>query len=282
MTLHRKSLLYVVLAALLWSASGIVIKTVDWSPLAIASVRGLFAAVTVAFLGRKSLSLRPPSPAQIGLSLLLSLLALATIFATKLTTAANAILLQYTAPVWVALLAPLFLGERTRLRDWLFIVLTFCGMALFFLDALSPEGMWGILAAAAGGAVYAGVILILRRMPDEQRVAGTVYANALLALLGVLVWRPPWPSAGDLLVLALAGIFQIGLPFYLFTLASRGVTALEMVLVTVLEPILNPLWVYLGVGELPGAWAVPGGILVLGTVSLWGVLKARNSSRRLP
>jgi drug/metabolite transporter (DMT)-like permease len=282
MTLHLRSLLYLALASVLWSASGIVIKTVDWTPLAIASVRGLFAAATVAFLGRKSLSPLPPSPAQIGLSLLLALLALATILATKLTTAANAVLLQYTAPVWVALLAPFFLGERTRPRDWLFIALTFCGMALFLLDALSPEGARGILVAAAGGVIYAGVILILRRMPDEQRVAGTVYANALLALLGVFAWRPPWPSAEDLLVLALAGIFQIGLAFYLFTLASRGVTALEMVLVTVLEPLLNPLWVYLGVGELPGAWTVPGGILVLAAVSLWGVLNARPSSRGRP
>jgi drug/metabolite transporter (DMT)-like permease len=123
---------------------------------------------------------------------------------------------------------------------------------------------------------YAGLAMFLRREPEERRAVSIIYGNLLLCLLGLLVWRPPWPSAPDLLLLALAGVIQLGLPYYLFTLASRGVTALEMVLVTALEPILNPLWVFLGLGERPALWSLVGGVVVLLSITLWSVLKARD------
>jgi drug/metabolite transporter (DMT)-like permease len=103
-----------------------------------------------------------------------------------------------------------------------------------------------------------------------------MYGNLLLAALGLFVWQPPWPGARDMLLLAFAGIFQMGLSYYLFCLSSRGVTALEMTLVPVLEPVLNPIWVYMGIGEKPGAWALVGGCVVLSGITAWSVLKSRK------
>jgi drug/metabolite transporter (DMT)-like permease len=276
MSLRVKSLCYLALAALLWSSSGITIKSVEWAPLPLAAARGLMGAVTLALLCRRHLAWRRPSRGQ-GLAMLFYLLlTISFVVSTKLTTAANAILLQYTAPVWVALFAPVFLKESTRRLDWLFIGLTFGGMAVFFMDSLSLEGVRGIFTAIVSGMAYAGLAMVLRREPEERKAVSIVYGNLLLCLLGLLVWRPPWPPLSDLLLLAVAGIFQLGLPYYLFTLASRGVTALEMVLVTALEPILNPLWVFLGLGERPAPWSLAGGAVVLLAVTLWSVLKARD------
>ncbi|MCL1916433.1 MAG: DMT family transporter [Desulfovibrionaceae bacterium] len=276
MTLRAKSLLLLALTATLWSSSGLIIKSVDWTPLGIASLRSFFAFFTLLVLNRKHLTPRLPSRPQLAGAVCLVLISISFVTSTKLTTAANAILLQYSAPVWVALAAPLLLREKTRAGDWLFIAMTFCGMGLFFMDALSMEGMTGNLVAIFSGLSYAGLSMALRREPDGEKGLSMLYGNLILAALGLAVWRAPWPPVEDLLLLALAGVFQFGLPYYLFSLASRGATALEMVLITALEPILNPIWVFIGVGERPGPYALLGGAVVLGSVTLWSVLKNRR------
>jgi len=276
---HRtKCLIFLVLTAILWSVAGVIIKSVDWNPVAIASVRGLAAALTIAFLARKSLDWTPPVRSQWVLAVCMAAISLCFVTATKLTTAANAILLQYTAPVWVALAAPLILRERTSGRDWFFIVIAFGGMALFFLDALSPEGFWGIMAGFMCGILFAGLAISLRYSKDHQRMKSIVLGNFLVASLGLIFCRPPWPSAAEMMLVILAGVFQIGLAYYLFTLASSGVSSLEMVLVTALEPVLNPIWVLIFINEKPGFWALIGGSIVLITITAWSVLKTLRPS----
>ncbi|MDR2504304.1 MAG: DMT family transporter [Deltaproteobacteria bacterium] len=277
LTPRARSLILLAAAAMLWSTSGLIIKSVDWTPLGMASMRSAFAIPILLFFNRGRL-VPPclPSPAQVVGALCLAMVSASFIAANKLTTAANAILLQYSAPVWVALAAPLFLRERTRAGDWFFISLTFGGMSLFFMDALSMEGLMGNLLAVVSGVFYAGLSMALRCESGDEKGMSMLYGNILLALTGAIFWRPPWPSAQDVLLLALAGFFQFGLPYYLFSLASRGATALEMVLLTTLEPVLNPIWVFVGLGETPGAHALLGGAVVLGSVILWSVLKSRR------
>jgi drug/metabolite transporter (DMT)-like permease len=274
MSARARSLLYLLGAALLWSTSGLVVKSVDWTPPAIAASRGLFTFFALLALNRGRL--RPPAGAQWLAAALFAIICLTFITATKLTTAANAIFLQYTAPAWVALLAPLLLREATRGRDWCFVALTFGGMALFFMDSLSTEGMLGILIAILGGIAFAGLTMVLRHTPGDEKLSGLIYGNLLLIGLGLFVWRPPWPGLADVLLLAFAGIFQMGLGYYLFSLASRQAAALDMVLITMIEPVLNPVWVFLGTGETPGAWAFAGGACVLVSITIWSVLKIRN------
>ncbi|MGL4208855.1 MAG: EamA family transporter, partial [Candidatus Adiutrix sp.] len=100
-----------------------------------------------------------------------------------------------------------------------------------------------------------------------------VYGNIMVFVLGLYFWQAPWPSPNEIGILIFAGVFQYGLSYYLYTLASRGVSSLELVLITVIEPVLNPIWVFLIVGEQPGAWALMGGFIVLLTITTWSVLK---------
>lgn len=279
MSQRARSLGYLALSALLWSGAGLLIKSVDWDALSIASTRSLFAALALLVLTvsrSRSLLPRLPTRPEAAAALFLALLSISFVAANKLTNAATAILLQYTAPVWVAMLAPLLLRERTNGLDWLFIALTFGGMGLFFLDSLSVRGLAGIGAAMFSGLCYAGLAIALRR---GGAGLGMLYGNILLCLSGLFVWGPPWPPARDIALLALAGVFMFALPYHLFSLAGRGASALEMVLVTSLEPVLNPIWVFLVLGERPGPWALIGGAAVFACITLWSALKALGSRR---
>ena len=276
---RRTCFLLLLLTAALWSTGGVIIKSVDWNPGAIAAARSLAAMLTIAFLARKEIDLAAPTRTERLGAVFLALLALLFVTATKLTTAANAILLQYTAPIWVAIAAPLVLRERTSGRDWLFIGLVLFGMTLFFKDSLSYEGLWGIAAAIGSSIFFGGLAVLLRVAKDGKPMKITIYGNMLLALTAVFFWRPPWPSAGEWGLMILAGMVQFGLPYYLYTLASKGVSSLEMVLVTTLEPILNPIWVFLLVGEKPGLWSLVGGGVVLITVTAWSIMKIPPSAR---
>ena len=249
------------------------VKSIDWNPMALSSSRSLVALLTILWLSRRNLDLRPPDKRQWLGAALLMVTSVTFVIATKLTTAANVILLQYTSPVWVAIFAPLLVRERTSGRDWLFIGIAFIGMALFFQDALSAEGIWGLVLAIVCGMAVAGLAIELRYNKHNQPMKLMIYGNILVVLVGLPFWGPPWPSAGDVGLIIVAGVFQYGLAYYLYTLASAGVTSLEMVLVTALEPILNPVWVFLVIGERPGPWALVGGAVVLITVTVWSVLK---------
>lgn len=281
MTHRTKCLMLLVLIALLWSTSGVIVKSIDWNPIAIASSRSLIAALTIFFLTRKRPGWGFPTKIQWLGSVLVALVALSFVSATKLTTAANAILLQYTAPVWVAILAPLLLKERTSGRDCFFMALAFAGMALFFKDSLSTEGFWGIILGILCGMTFAGMMMVIRFLKSGQSFTIMVYGNIMLFLGGLFFWQPPWPDAKGITIILLAGLIQYGLTYYLLSLASEEASSLEMVLITALEPILNPIWVYLVIGEKPGHWALIGGAVVLVSITAWSILKTLRPSRMI-
>ena len=273
-----------VATACLWSTSGVLVKSIDWNPLALSSARSMVALLTIVWLVRKSDFRRlisPPDKGQWLGAVLLMIISVLFVAATKLTTAANVILLQYTSPVWVAIFAPLVVRERTSGRDWLFIGIAFVGMGLFFMDSLSGEGVWGMILAIICGMAVAGLALQLRYHKNNQPMKAMIYGNILVIAVGLPFWSAPWPSPGDVGLIIVAGVFQFGLAYYLYTLASAGVTSLEMVLVTALEPLLNPLWVFLAIGEKPGPWALAGGAVVLITITCWSVLKTLYPSPAL-
>jgi drug/metabolite transporter (DMT)-like permease len=253
------------------------IKSVDWNPMAIVSFRSLWAGLTLVFIlrFRGTLDLSWPDRAQWGGALAMALLSFCFVGATKLTTAANAILLQYTAPIWVALLAPLVIKEKSSRRDWLFIGLTFGGMTMFLLDSLTIQSLKGMLLGVTSGICFAVLALFMRQSRGAPPMKMLIYGNFLAFAGGLYFWGPPWPSTGDLIIVAAAGIFQFGVAYYFFSLASPGVSSLEMVLVTAVEPILNPVWVFLVIGEKPGPLSLAGGVVVLVTVTAWSVLKSR-------
>jgi drug/metabolite transporter (DMT)-like permease len=266
------------LAAILWSASGILVKGLQWSPVAIASARGLVAGITMSLILPGGFRPSRLVGAQIISGFCLAILSICYVSALKLTTAANAIVLQYSAPLWVALLAPWILGERTSGRDWFFIGLIFGGVGLFFMDGLSAEGFWGNILAVVSGFFFGLQALFLRRRNNYLPVGGLILGCYLTFFLGLWAWGGPWPGFSDWLLILILGVFQMGLPYYFYGLAAPRVTSLELVLVTMLEPVLNPLWVYLIFGEEPGRMAFWGGLVVIGSVTLWSFFKKANGA----
>ena len=232
-------------------------------------------------IGRGAAAGVPPVLFVLAAALYAALLLLFVV-ANKLTTAANAIFLQYTAPVYVLLLEPLLFKERFRRGDIFVVAACVAGMALFFVGQLRPQDVRGNLAALASGLCFALFILSLRgaRAGSVNRAASVIYGNLLICLLTL-----PWfaPAARDLatrdaLIVVYLGVVQIGLAYTLFTLGiARGVRSLDAGVVGYIEPMLNPVWVFLFLGERPARWAVAGGCIIIAAVFVHTVALARRA-----
>ncbi|RIK37082.1 MAG: EamA family transporter [Chloroflexi bacterium] len=280
---RRKAILLLVLTVVLWSTSGLLVKLLGWHPLAISGTRSAIAAVVIwSAIRRPRLTGSVP---QIGGAL--AYLAAQSLFvvSTSLTSAANAIFLQYTAPVYVAIFGAWYLRERAKAVDWWTMGLIFVGMALFFGDDLTTAGYWGNLLAILNGICFAWLILFLRKEKDGSPETTALLGNGLAALVGIPFVATSWqagtlPSAQGWAILLFLGVFQLGVPYLLYSRAIRGLRAVEAVLIQTLEPILNPLWVLWVIGETPGPWALAGGAVVLGAVTLRGLAAARSGRSR--
>jgi drug/metabolite transporter (DMT)-like permease len=271
---HTRSVLLLIATALCWSLGGLLIKSVDWPPLAVAGGRGLIAAL---FLLATNRGLRFHfSRVQVLGALGYAACTVTFCAATKLTTAANAILLQYTAPVWVALFGAWFLGERTTRADWFTIAAVLAGMALFFADNLELANVLGNSLAVLSGLSFAGMTIALRRQKDTSASESIILGNLLAFAIG-LPWiiGAPALTPGGWLALGLLGTVQLGVAYWLYARAIKHVTALEAVLIPVIEPILNPLWVLLATGEKPSRLALVGGVVVLTAITLRAVASVR-------
>jgi drug/metabolite transporter (DMT)-like permease len=273
---HNKSVGLLLLAALCWSLGGVLIKSVAWPPFAVAGGRGLIAAVFLVLLQRRNLRFTW-SAVQLGGAFAYALTTVSFVAATKLTTAANAILIQYTAPVYVALFGAWFLHERSTRADWLTIAAVFAGMGLFLYDGLNFSGLTGNLVAMGSGLSFAATVLLLRKQKDGSPLESIILGNVLAFLFGVpALWHAPALPPQGWAALAVLGTVQLGISYILYSRAIRHVTALEAVLIPVIEPILNPIWVMLVLGERPTGVAVAGGAVVVGAVT-WRALAAGRS-----
>jgi drug/metabolite transporter (DMT)-like permease len=264
-----------VLAAFCWSLGGLLIKSVPWPPLAVAGGRGIIAGI---FLLATNRGLKFDfSRIQVLGALGYASCTVTFCVATKLTTAANAILLQYTAPVWVALFGAWLLGERATRYDWVTIAVVLGGMGLFFADGLEAGNLAGNAIAALSGICFAGMTLALRGQKDGSPVESIILGNILAFIIG-LPWiaRAPALSSAGWVSLGMLGLVQLGVSYWLYARAIKHVTALEAVLVPVIEPILNPVWVLLAVGEQPTALSLLGGLIVLAAVTLRALRSIRS------
>lgn len=275
---RSRAVVLLMIAAVLWSMGGIFIKLVPWHPIAIAAIRSAIAALLfLPFLGRPKWR---GTAVQAGGAVAYALTVTTFVAATKLTTAANAILLQYTAPVYVALLGAWLLKERTRLSDWVTVISVMAGMVFFFLDELKPGNMAGNLLAILSGICFAILVVLMRKQKNETPLESVFFGNVLTALIGVpFIFRQQAPGFPGWAVLLLLGVFQLGLSYLLYSVAVKYVTALDAVLIPVIEPILNPVWVLIFLGETPGIWALAGGIIVLAAVTVRCLLPVLNKNK---
>jgi drug/metabolite transporter (DMT)-like permease len=225
----------------------------------------------------------PPRLFDLGLDQILTALAYATtvilfVTATKMTTAANAILLQYCSPVFVALLSPWLLGERAERSDWVALVFVLGGLSLFFADRLTLQGLWGNILGIGSGLTFATVHLLLRRQRRGSPQGALILGNILAALICLpFVFRVA-PDARSWWGLAFLGVFQLGAANLIYTAVIRHVRAVDASLIFMLEPVLNPIWVVLFYGERPGRWALVGGVVVFIVISGRSLHRARRSA----
>jgi drug/metabolite transporter, DME family len=296
-TERARGILLVLAAAVAWSAGGLGVKLIDAPALTIAGLRSLFAITVLggalvhhARASKTDLAaaLRAllARPLVWGAALGYALMVVCFVLAVKLTTAANAILLQYTAPIYVAFLSWPLLRERVRAWDWVAVAGCILGMALFFADKVSSSGQLGNLVAVLSSFGWASFPLQLRltqhRLEGEGLEAARLVAMMPLvaALLGntlaVLVCLPwmvshPPHTAVAWGVLVPLGTIQIGLAYVFYSAGVRRLRAVESILVCTLEPILNPIWVFLGTGERPSASAIAGGAIIVLAVTAQGM-----------
>lgn len=277
--------IFVLLAVLLWSSGGLLFKLTTVSAFEVNAGRCLLAAITIGLLTyRKGLKL---NKFTILTSLLYALTLSSFAIANKKTTAANAIFLQYTAPVYILILAPFVLKEKFRVADLVTVALCLGGMSLFFFDtsadtALSPESqMQGNFFALASGLSF-GIYLLLLRHPASLRqnpAVSVFYGNwfAVLLMLPFIISNPSVWTSQDYIAVVLLGIFQIGIAYFLFTYGiSKGVRSLDANLIGFVEPLLNPVWVFLFFGERPSNWAIIGGIVIISAIIVHMVINNRH------
>jgi len=266
--------LLILAAAILWSLAGVFIKFLDLHPLAIVFYRSLFAAlVFMPFVKRRDLRCN----GTILVSVLTYTAAIsAFVSANKLTSAANAIVLQYTAPIFVFLFSWLAWREKIAKSNLFALAVAMIGIGIISLDSAGEPEMAGVLLALVSGLLFAGYMINLQRTKDISPVYLTGINNLTCALLLIaLVQGRLAVTVHQVMILAVMGAVQLGAPYYLFSKGLQTVSLPEAALIALIEPVLNPLWVALIVGELPSAATVCGGALILfglGVRYVWPLL----------
>lgn len=260
------ALLFLVFTGILWSLGGLLIKLVSLNPVAIAGMRSLIAALLIlVFIKKPDFKF---TPVKFASTVAYAGTVILFVSATKLTTAANAIILQYTAPIFVAVFGSLFFKEKVKTYDIVTLAFIFGGMILFFLDKLSPGNLLGNVLAIISGVAFAFTSLLLRYQKDDSPLDRIFWGNVLTTVIALPFMFEKVPDFKSLTGLILLGVFQLGFSYILFSIAIKNVSALESVLIPMIEPILNPIWVALLLHEIPGFFALIGGAIVISAVTI--------------
>ena len=284
-TLARQRLigrLCIAAAAVLWSSSGLFVKSpwfADWPEAArgplLAFWRGLFATLfLIPFVRRPRWR-----PVLVPLGISFATMSVLYMTSMTLTTAANAIWLQNIAPGWVFLLGVLLFRDPLDRRDFVPLSFALVGVAVILSHEIGGQAVVGVLCGLSSGLAYALVVLLLRRTAadDNAWIVALNQGVVVIALLPWVVWQGLWPTLGQLAVLVCFGIFQMALPYVLFARGLRTVSSQEAILIALIEPVLLPLWVWLAWGEVPRSWTTTGAAIILaGLLIRYGILERRK------
>ena len=278
-SMAKKGFSLVFVAALLLSIGGLCIKMIPWQPLSINSFRSIIAlAILIPFAKITRVPFRLTPGVLAGAGAVWGATTLYTV-ATKLTTAGNAVLLQFTAPMFVILFMWLVFRERPRRLDIVACLCIFGGVVCFFLDSLGSGRFVGDVIAVLSGICYAWVFM-MQRLPGGSPLWSTILGQALGAVVGLpsLVQETQFDGT-SLLFGALLGVFQLGLAYAFLTTGLKYAKPITASLVTGIEPVLNPILVALVVGETLSPLALVGGAVVFLSVMIYNLLCLRLEQR---
>ena len=270
MTSERKGLLCMIAASLCWSIGGLCIKFIPWNAMSIIGIRSLLGALVFAFY-RKSIKIKFTA-GNIMSALCLAGTIILFVFANKLTTAAAAILLQFTAPIFIVLIELVFYKKKPKISELVAIAVTACGMLLFFVGKLQGGGVLGNILAIASGLSFAGVFVCNKR-PNTDSDQSLLLGFLINAVIGLpFSFSSVTADLSAWIAIFFLGVVQVGLAYIFFSMGIKRTSALLACLITAMEPVLNPIWVALVVHEIPGPYALAGGTVIFLTVvgyNLW-------------
>lgn len=280
MTQDKKSGAHLVLiASILWSFAGICTKFIPWDPISIACIRGCLAAMVIGFFTKEWVF-------KINVPILLGAVgtvctSILFLIANKITTASNAIVMQYTAPVFVVLFSIFFLKVRPSRIDLATIFITLGGISLFFIEHLESGAIWGDIIALLSGVTFS-MVFFANRLPGADAMKASYLGCLLHIFLVPFLFFDK--SLGNFnikvfIIMLAMGIFQMGMAYVLFSKGIKSTEALSASIIAMIEPILNPIWVSLFIGENPGPLAVTGAVIVIITIVTYNIINARKVSR---
>lgn len=279
MTQKNKAIIQMIVCSFLWSIAGIIIKLINCNPLVIAGFRSLFAAITVYIFMKVAKIKFVFSKKSVLSAVFLCLTFFAFVGANKLTTAANAIVLQFTSPVFILVISYFFFRKKIYKADVLAVVFTLVGIALFFLDEMDAGSLLGNIVAIMAGGFMASMFVFCGDCEDDERMTGIFLGHIFTAAMGIL-FTPFTQNTLDfkaVLLFMLLGVVQLGIPYILASLAMSHCSPLACSLISVIEPLLNPVWVLIFDGEIPGVSALYGAAIIIVTITVWCVCKEKYS-----
>ncbi len=280
--MNRKSAIgLLVLTGVIWSTGGFLIKLIPWPPLVIAGLRSGFTAIVI-FLYSRPKTLKFGKSTWAG-AICYALMVICFVMGNKMTSSGNVILIQYAAPVYVALFGYSFLGERATKVDWIAIVIILFGLGCFFMEELSFNELWGNILALFSGIGFAGLTLFMRKQKNARPIDSVLIGN-----LATFLFCSPFYFGGvtfdavPLMYISFLGIIQLGFAYILYSIAIKHVSALDAIIYPVIEPILNPMLAFIFLSEKMSSTAQLGGVLVLLGVVGRGLLKENLLEKEKP
>ena len=264
---HNKGILAVFLTAILWSSGGLFIKLISLDSMELSFFRCAIAAVVFALMFRKRiLKLNPLALLN---SFAYAAVLILFVIATKTTTAANAIFLQSTAPIYVLIFEPLLTKTKWERINIITIVVCFLGMILFFMGDLTPGDIKGNIAALLAGVAFAAFFLGMKKNEPQYGESSIFYGNVLVALICIpFITDMNSISVQDFAMVSFLGVFQIAFAYSLFSYGLKRIIAVEASIISMFEPVLNPIWVFIGYGEVPSFYAIIGGIIIMTAITV--------------
>jgi drug/metabolite transporter, DME family len=264
---HQTGIVAIVLAAILWSSGGLFVKLITLTPMQISFFRCSIAAITFAVLFRKKIL--QYNLLTVVNSFFYAGVLIFYVIAMKTTTAANAIFLQSTAPIYVLIFEPLLNKTRYERSNIVTIIICFLGMILFFLGDLTPGQLEGNIFGLMSGVLFAAFFLGMKRNDKRYQQSSIFWGNILVAIICLpFLFSIEELNFSQLWMVSFLGVFQIAIAYAFFSYGLRKVIAVEASIISMIEPVLTPVWVFVGYGEVPATTAIIGGIIILSAISI--------------
>lgn len=262
---HQKGILFVFIAGLLWSTGGLFIKLISLPAMQLAFFRCTIAAITFGILFRKRILLI--NRLTLINSVFYAAILITFVIATKTTTAANAIFLQSTAPIYVLIFEPIFNKTKYEKINVITVAVCVLGMLLFFIGKLEPGHFEGNIIALLSGIAFAAFFLGMKKNDQRYQQSSIFYGNILVSLICIpFLFSIEVVTFSDLWMVTFLGVFQIAVAYAFFASGLKRIFAVEASIISMVEPVFNPVWVFFGYGEIPSVTAIIGGLIILGAI----------------